>query len=545
MRKKSHHLNIYKLDTSLSGSFNHIKPAPSKPEFVLEKERLSGTFQYRLFVQRNATHKPKWYDLLKDLLSDSGPVLTRSCSFVLFVKCTTHHYVLTGGYSASKIKHMIEDDFGLHMALRMIEPRTLSGISQKAIKGPVRQIYRSVVGYRPDLDDENYNRFLKSVEGKPIDSNLGVHINGKNSLSFTTKVDFAGLEELFKKIETIYESQEKISFPKSYEFVKDADRIAALNDLLVKELNDFLAGATDRDRLYLEFKELSLQFQCSHYALEINGTQYPLEYFSLEHVQKILLERSITNVDLDNLSKIKLVGMDESSNVLEKDSILNMLVFETDVESSTYIYLYKKWHKIYDEYKKYIDNQVSSIQLMDEAMPEWDASSLAREEDYNRFVAEKTKWAVLDHDEIQMQGHSKIEVCDLFDAQKSRFIHVKKTWGSKLSYLFAQGYNSADLYHRSEEFRKKMSKKWPHLFDGAKKKSKVVFAIADEKATDPTFPNNLSFFSKLSLVNTASDLRSMDYEVLLTAVSLKTNGISKSRRPLLVEKKKLQKARIG
>ena len=58
-------------------------------------------------------------------------------------------------------------------------------------------------------------------------------------------------------------------------------------------------------------------------------------------------------------------------------------------------------------------------------------------------------------------GHSKIEFCDVYTADR-KMIHVKRYGGSSvLSHLFAQGLVSAELFAGDAEFRKKLNDKLP------------------------------------------------------------------------------------
>jgi uncharacterized protein (TIGR04141 family) len=152
-------------------------------------------------------------------------------------------------------------------------------------------------------------------------------------------------------------------------------------------------------------------------------------------------------------------------------------------------------------------------------MPDWDNTVLPGKKDekeYNIYAGKLKKWAVLDRDFIKMKDSTNIEVCDLYDKDNQLFIHVKKAWGSKTSYLFAQGLVSGILNYQSIEFRKACQKKWPPLFAGTYVRgARVVFAIADNKALDKNFPDNLTFFSKINLMQTVSDLNNYGYIVVL------------------------------
>lgn len=520
-KEKTHHLNIYRLKDD-APALKDISPEVHFPAYRLESESLGGDYQFRLFIQRNAQHPPAWCELLKPILKNPDNILSNSPSFILLVKNGETQYSVTGGFGHARIKSLIDIDYGLHMALRIIHPETINSVTQKALKGSTRQIYRAVVGYRPNLDLDNYNRFLKSVTGKSIDPNLGASVAGKSSLLINTKTKFENFEKFFTELDAIYKRKPLTEFPKSYTAVNDPSEIKKLEDELIREFATFVADGKDRDRLYLEFDDLLTQFQCTSFSIETSGRATDIPYFNLESIREVLLKERVTVAEIKDLSKIKINGFnDDKRPIVEQEPLLDLLVYEIDLKGSSYILFNKKWFRIYDDFKRHIDSQIETIRIHAGMMPDWDLAKHKEEKFYNEHVSKLTKWENLDRQLISVQGLTNIEVCDLYNRKDRQFIHVKKTWGSKSTYLFSQGFVSGESLFISAAFRQACHKQWKHLFESDYQRgAEVTYAIADNNAFHKSFPTNLSFFSKLGLAQNTQNLRSMGYEVSLSPIKL-------------------------
>ena len=523
-RLKSYKLNVYKLSAQ-APSLQSLQPSESNPEFEVEAEDYTADLKYKFFVQRNAVHPPSWYGFLRPIIDGSKPpVLSSTSSFVLFVEHNSKIFALTGGYGHTKLpKEFVVDDFGLEMAKRLIDENEIKGLTQKAMKGATRQIHRGLVGYKPGLDLDNYNRFLRAIEGRAMDERFGLNVTGRKSLSFSKKITFNDLPTVFQAISDIEQLPPQFEFPESFELIDEQGRKEILNALLVTEFNRFLNGQGDRERLYLELKDLFMQFECASFNLVYQGQTFDLEYFNPENVRRILTAEGLTSISsLDDLKRIRINGKNDLGHlVLEAEPLLDILIYELDYDRDFYLFSEKKWYKLLDGFKRHIDTQINRITVATDLLPAWDTDAHPTEGQYNDAVAAAKGWAKLDADCVMVQGRSRIEVCDLYDSAQKKFIHVKRAWGTKTSYLFAQGLVSREFNHHSEEFRAKCRDKWPSLFDGQFHKGySIVFAIADAKAAEADFPKNLSYFAKLNLMQAVSRLEGLGYSVSLTPVNV-------------------------
>ncbi|MFA5146800.1 MAG: DUF6119 family protein [Candidatus Omnitrophota bacterium] len=524
MRTHSNHINIYRLKHEIS-KIPGISLASIEQSYEIEKEATVNGIKYRLYIQRSFPHTPKWCRFLDQLIDKSKPKIRSSTSsFILFAEYNSRAYALTGGFGHTKIKDLIDEEFGLHMALRLIDPKLITGIFQKSMKGDTRQIYRAVIGYKPELDLENFNRILRAVEGKTSDRFFGMRVSGRASLSFNCMVPLSELSVLFDKLEEVYKKDSPIYFPKSYELITDDKLLSKLDNMLIKETNDFMAAREDRDRLYIELKDINLQFRSTRFELKVKRTKNEFKYFSLEDIRDALAKNQTTHFNkCDDMLHIKISGFDESNNVVfEDEPLLKMLVFEVDHNNRSYFFIDKKWYHIYPDFKNHVDSDIARISVDRRLMPAWDDSKLGvgkGEREYNIYTSGLKGWNNLDRDCVRMTDETPIEVCDLYNKINRQLIHVKKVWGSKTSYLFAQGAVSAEVLYQSQEFRDACITKWPSLFDHTLPQGhRVVYAIADNKTQDASFPRNLTFFSKVNLMQTVSRLEILGYDVILASI---------------------------
>lgn len=203
-KPKKRRLTIYRVKDSRN-NFSDLEPTTDTPPYNLESEGTVGqSEQYKLFIQRDKRKQPNWYGLLASVVNQDLPIFNSSSSFVLFLTQGEHSYILTGGYGHHKVQHLIDEEFGLNIALRVMDKSKIQSVLQKPMKGQTRQIFRVVAGYDPGLDMGNYNRILKSIEGISVDADLpDVKVSGQASLSLNVDTKFEDLPSLLGSLSAI------------------------------------------------------------------------------------------------------------------------------------------------------------------------------------------------------------------------------------------------------------------------------------------------------------------------------------------------------
>ena len=451
----------------------------------------------KLFVQESKISTPSWATYINTLLPSPKPSLfNKNCSFILVIAHNTSNYILCGGYGFAVLQVYIEQDFGLNIALRMIDEKEISSLNQKSMKGTTRQIIRAVSGYVPLFDRDNYNRILNTIEGKADFEGRKFRVVGKSSLALRTTRDIDHVKEVLTEIEDILSRDEKVHFPKSYTQVKDKEKVEQLEIMMLSNFQSYWRGDADRESIYLEFADPFAQFRCENFTVAYKHSKSDMADFDLDIIRELMREKGLLEIgDKEDLFKMTVSGINDAGILeIKKESVYNLIVFEGSIDSIHYIKIGKQWFQILEDVQKYIDRELANLTVHKERLPDWDTALMPEEKDYNKFVAKKNKWACLDEDFINIAGRSKIELCDLYDSDTGTFYHIKETWGCKAAYLFTQGITSAETYRQSSEFRIKCSKKWPQLFTDEIARANLVYGIAHAKAFAVDFPNEYVIF---------------------------------------------------
>lgn len=513
-RQKSNKINLYKINPE--HSFTDIT-FEGIDGFVKEYEDATR----KLFIRKKQSGKPLWLEYVKPLLTTFDPeeIKNSSSSFILIIKHNSNTYALGGGSIHAKIEKYIVEDFGVRLALRMI--KGIQALNQRSLKGSTRQIYRAVIGYEPIFDKENFTRVLNSIVGTGEFEKKSFRVEGKSSLSLRTAKNVNQLDEVLDEIESIESQGEKIHFPSSFILEKNDSVIQQLDKAMLNIVQEYWVGNSNREQLYLEFKDIFTQFRCTNFKGKYRRYGIEFDNFDLDIIKRLFIEKGLTEInDFDDLDRIKLSGYTEEGYEEFKKSFRKLLVCEISKNEKSFIKIDNRWSIILDEIQQFIDEELKKVPILKGILPDWDRRQHKEEFDYNNFVAGQKNWKCMDCDPVQFKGLSKVEVCDIFDKTEKRFFHIKETWGCKSAYLFTQGATSAEFFYNSEEFRKKCIDKWPDQFQGDYLRCKVVFGIAANKAVEDKFPINMTFFAKLNLYNAISILKQFDYTTFLAPIKI-------------------------
>ena len=485
-----------------------------------------------LFIQKDKVSTPEWSKFIS-ALSPSFSFENRSNSFIYFRVYKTSLYALTGGYGHKVIQDYIEDEFGLNVALRLINNLSVSSIHQFSIKSQTRQIQRSVANYNPSFDSENYNKILKSISGKGVFLKKDFLIQGKSSVVLRTENDITKIDLVLDEIENILGQKEKVEIFKSYKQVKDKSLISRLDFGLYRKLYKFYLGRGDSSTLYLDLPDTFKRFDYSKYEILISGKNIEINELDINEIQSMIYDVFKESLSIKNILSARITGVsiEGEPDVYHNSSLNKLIVCESILDNQSYIKLDGKWFKILDNIIQFIDDKIKNISVERGYLPDWNVKDIEKiilfnnsigkksyaEQVYNGKLAEDANFKLLDRDLIQLRGHSKIELADLYDFSKNRFIHVKNTWGAQASYLFSQAFVSSALYANSKDFRNKCQE---HFGIESSERKTIVIAIAIESKKINDFPLNMSYFAKLSLYNAVSNIRNNGYDVVLAPISI-------------------------
>lgn len=523
---KSSSLNIYKLSSRVKSFEDVLLPSRGRP-FEVESEKLVGNFQYKLFIQRNNITPPQWSSLLAPVLI-KREIFNSNSSFVLLMRVNKNEefffFALIGGHTAySFISKYIEDSFGLKIAERTIDPKKIKHLTQTSFTGSDRQVIRAVQMYNPFYDLENQRRILKALEGKALSADLmGLSVSGADSLRVKKRITFDELKNYLEEIIDIYLSKEEgIRWPKNFSIIKDEDLIYELEGVLIENLLK-LYHPKDYDfeeiseSFLIGYKNFFDLYRCSIFSISYKNYEDEFTNLDIESIISFLKNNDL-KINIFMLKDIKIRGLDEDGFEIIPESSLSLFLYAEIQNDNTYFYIDGYWHLLHGSYKKYVDNALANIPLMDNNyLPTYIKNLFPLEKSYNKWVpTQNSDFIFLDSKLID-----KIEVCDLFKKNYKHFVHVKKGWGAKLSHLFSQGLVSAVNFHSDSNFRNKCHALSNYI--GVNQKNNdysVIFAIVHPKTQEKDFPQNMTYFSKVNLIEVVEKINQSGYNMMLAPVN--------------------------
>lgn len=522
---KTNRINIFKLRSEFD-----LEKLPAIAEY---KEAFSNE-KSRLLIQQNKKSIPEWSSFISSL-SPGLSFENYSNSFIYLIAHKKSLYALTGGYGFKAIQNYIEDEFGLNVALRLIDNLSISSIHQFSIQSQTRQIQRSVSNYNPSFDNENYNKILKSISGKGFFSGKNFLIHGKSSVVLRTEKNIKNIDAVLDEIEDILGKEEKIEFYRAYKEVKEKQLIRRLNLNLYRKLFKIYKNkSTSISHLYLDLPDPFKRFDYSTYNLLVNNQSFEINELDIDEIKSSLQDNFHNSLSIRQLINIRITGISIDGNLDEyyHKSLDKLIVCESTLDNKHYIKLDGKWLQILDNIISFIDEKISGITIEKDYLPHWEQKDIKEkiltlkksgeknvyeELIYNTETSKKHNFVLLDRKLIQLKGQSKIEIADLYDPSQDRFIHVKNVWGSKSSYLFSQASISSILYANSAEIRDKCLQTFQ--IPTSKRKT-IVIAMAIESKNIANFPFNISYFAKLSLYSAINNIRNNGYDIVLAPISI-------------------------
>lgn len=446
------------------------------------------------------------------LASTVGAVLIYPGERTFLVSFGTGHYLIND--------ESMERDFGLRVTLNSVDPKRLRSLD-KASQDPNPLNSRTQSSRDVDAFDLQMNAesdMLSALTGASKVEAFGSHVTGRDALHLSVPITAArlpallslALQQYSKKLAPEFEWVENISR------VRDSSQIVDLNARLDDALtNDPQAIAWLGEPEIVDWeKHNGYSFDClsktpRHAVLELDG------------LKKYLADKSRA-LTVDELKNTTVHVNDRAYKSFHHWSAYRCLYAELPVGDKNYILRNGDWFVVQSDFVSVINKSVARVKTCDIDFPVYKHDN---EKDYSKEASESDKsFVLMDRKNIQLGGrYSKIEFCDLLKDGK-KLIHIKPYSGSStLSHLFAQGSVASEALISDEAFRKALYKKLPDAA-GFKKPSKrpeasdftVIFAIATNKRV----PEELPFFSKVTLRNAFSRLSALNFSVQLAAIPL-------------------------
>ncbi|OQJ92870.1 sporadically distributed protein, TIGR04141 family [Vibrio parahaemolyticus] len=447
---------------------------------------------------------------------------------VLVVRLTGSTFALSFGTGFHLIKQeAIERDFGLKVTLNSVDPDKLRSLDKASYDhNPLNsrtQSTRDVDIFNLHLDSES--EMLYAITGTSKVELFGSHVTGRDALTIAVETDLANLPKIL--LESVQRYRAKL--PAKFSWVEDINRVRDLDEVEVLDM------------------ELDRHFESGQYDGFWLGEPEVVDWESQVGYSFDMYQRTDRHVVLSLKDYIVFLGSTVPTveamkrhvvhvNNSEYQSVKSWPVYrclyaEISYGSDQYILRNGIWYKVNQDFVARVDEYLESLSVHPYQFPIY---SHDREEDYNQHVVENdSDFCLMDKKNIKIGGpYDKLEHCDLV-RNGNEFIHVKLYRSSStLSHLFSQGFVAAEAFIKDEWYRERLNPKLPESIKLQTPKERpdpsnyhVVYAIATKK----NIPDELPFFSKVTLKNALKTLVALNYQISLAKIDVD---------PLLLVKKK-------
>lgn len=203
-------------------------------------------------------------------------------------------------------------------------------------------------------------------------------------------------------------------------------------------------------------------------------------------------------------------------------SVYRCLYTEISFDGSQYILRNGVWYKVNNDFVSAVNEYLEELEEYDFQFPVY---SHDREEEYNDHVCKtQVGFCLMDKKNIKIGGpYDKLEHCDLI-RNGTDFVHVKVYKSSStLSHLFSQGLVAAEAFVKDVWYRERLNPKLPasiKLTDAKARPDPQNYSIVYAIATNKKIPEELPFFSKVTLKNALRTLKALNYKVALAKIDV-------------------------
>lgn len=429
---------------------------------------------------------PPWW---KNFLEIEDSLFNQSNSAILTIKVEERIFVYTFGFAHNQLKQeCFEENFGFLVTINSIDGEKLKSIDAYSPSSNTKQkrVVSSILSNIYEYDFDDSQDLVQKLSGVIKDEYKEFFSNptGADSLSIHSKATKEELKDTSKKLLERFESDDYKNDP----YLKNINKIKRANNEQIKLLNDTLISKLnneDFDDIYMADLEILEQ----------------TDFYSYKFKNKEFLDLSIKNFDvgkdltLDKLKslKISILKSEDDKNPTQW-SLYKCLVFDISNIFLSKGKIYEVKQDFLNEVNTFIDGYKTQ-NVLPNAKPN------EKEGVYNQRICDQIDLFLLDKKCPNIEGHSKVEICDIYKKSNNSFIHVKKSESSSsLSHLWNQGIISEQIANSEnpnylEKFRQEVGSE----LSGNRN---IRYGIIKKE-------KSLPIFSKISLYNAIKTLKSM------------------------------------
>jgi uncharacterized protein (TIGR04141 family) len=516
----------------------------------LIKRELAKTYRSSDFAQGAVLYTfpgqpvpPKWVTLLKGSFPIRDNLFSQTPSALLMFKADDHIFAVSFSYAHVYLDDAkTEADFGLKTAINAVSSERLRSVERSNIGAAIRD-FAQAAGQR-DLRSFGFDDALdliRKVSGRAADSDFADTVTGARSLRFSKQIELSDVPDADVHAFRLFNSSayKKTGF-KVIDFLSPV-----LDPVIESQLDNALLAAVrvKSDEFEVAIPEIIPEnvasFRFEHAGISTFHPDLSLDLYCDE------LGDRLGKLTLDDLKKHTVAAYGETEDrPFQHWSVHRSLVGSLVLGAERFALNEGHWYRISKAFKeaadkKFVelcgkpDKKLRPLKKIYSAIGKSKKTKAVyqSEDSYNEEIANESGYLLLDRrlvqiDEIPGPG---IEVCDLLDLAKRRFIHIKKSsrQSSVLSHFFKQGSNSARMFRQYEPFKSGVIDAIKRHYGGSKAKElegalskrwTVDFQIADFPRADGT--NNIPFFSKLTLREEARKIEAMQFDVEVNFIKL-------------------------
>jgi len=518
-------------------------------------------YSYRLFFHKDGPHPPSWLAVFNRLnlkLAKKDIPQTMNSGFILLLEVGGVVFGITGGVGHIHLRKSltIEHRFGLELAERILALPELRGLTQRDTSGVVNALDRAFRGvYNPEGDINNLKRVLTHVRGtlqktNPLQAIIGKSIQASDALTVNGSKKFEDI------IRLLLETNKLIARGKTQLRIPQLERIdskthSALIDQLEMALTRTLSkyNPDDTHSLFLDNEDVGyLPDRVVKFELRYKRKKYECETFVevFQSVRTLLVTLASIQDQHEALKRMNL-KLTFDDGFTETRSLIYFICGDITQRNDVYFLNNRQWYRASPDFIRVMTRELDNIECIDPdklGLTEWDKSKFREEKDFNKgqggFIVMDRQCVVIANEK------GPIEFCDLLKVSSDRIllIHVKPDTGAALRALFAQGFVSARLYAESEAFRSNIHQGNLKMTDGGlttsqlsvlkglekrhRREMRIVLAIFDDTPSHTVQPGAtmtseilkgaLTTFAKVDLLDRATNIRAMGYDVALCRI---------------------------
>ncbi|WP_420565367.1 DUF6119 family protein [Thalassobaculum sp.] len=490
-----------------------------------------------LFIFDRPDAPPAWLKELRSTFPVPENIKTKSVCAVLLFRASDRMFAASFAHGWMYLDdEKFEGDFGIRAAINALDDHKLKRLERANLGDAMRGVSQSP--FQRDFRSFGLDDVLdlvRKVSGSTRDSASSDAMTGASSLKVVGDYGIGDLPNIAAEALEYFNSTQYRET--SFEIL---DVVMPVSDKRLSNYLDFLT--TESIKNGMEEFELGLPTRYDDDGITFKflgpGLKGRFPDLLLKNYVEAMGGR-ISDIEPDTLRDHRISAeFLDSSRPDQNWTIRKALVGSLVYDGGRYAINEGEWYRIDEEFKRSIESnyrdlvrtwEQDPVPLRKIFIPGGREGHYQTEASYNAERAMEYGYVLLDAKNISVPEiqRSEFEPCDLLDVAGKRFIHVKKSSrrSNILSHFFKQGSNSAQNFKRfpgawdnlfalvQVEAGDKVEEQLRSVHDDRSRRWTVEFWIADSPRSDGSF--NIPFFSKISLRDEVSNLRAMEYEVVI------------------------------